>query len=359
MHPPSAAERATSTRRREGRALIPRSAKEALFMFRLLGLLTVLLGGCTAVTAEPAAEPGHSFRDCRQICPELVVVPPGSYLMGSAVDDPHQAKDGIEQPQHRVTIPHAFAVGKFEVTRDEYARFALETQLRDPDGCNVHEPPHWPKRMGLSWHATAFPQSGRDPAVCVSWDEAQAYVEWLSKKTGHSYRLLSEAEWEYAARAGTTGQAFWGNDEHQACMYGNGVDALLVEKYPQKPWESLAPRNPNPGHVLPCRDGHVFTAPVGSYGHNAFGLYDTAGNVMEWVADCWSANYDGAPSDGSARTDGDCADRVNRGGAWDSNPTGLRSAYRWNDARGLHVVDLGFRVARELSPQRQSPSRTH
>lgn len=279
----------------------------------------------------------------------MLVVPPGTYLMGSRADDPHQALNGIEQPQHRVTIRYAFAVDRFQVTRDEYASFAIETRLRDPDGCNVHEPPNWPEKKGLNWHATPFPQSGRDPVVCVSWDEAQAYTRWLSGKTGRTYRLLSEAEWEYVARAGTTTEFFWGNDEERACEYGNGVDLTLVKQFPPKArWETPAPRNPNRGQVLPCRDGHVFTAPVGSYKPNAFGLYDIEGNVAEWVADCWSPNYDGAPTGGSARTDGDCADRVNRGPAWDSNPTGLRSAYRWNDPAGLHVVDLGFRVARDL-----------
>ncbi|MHB8814932.1 MAG: formylglycine-generating enzyme family protein [Steroidobacteraceae bacterium] len=178
--------------------------------------------------------------------------------------------------------------------------------------------------------------------------EARAYTRWLSGKTGHSYRLLSEAEWEYVARAGTTTEAFWGDDEKRACAYGNGVDLTLSERFPHAKWQSAAPRNPNPGDVLPCHDGHLFTAPAGSYKPNAFGLYDTAGNVFEWVADCWSPNYDGAPTDGSPRTDGDCTVRVNGGGSLTSNPTGLRSAYRWNDPAWLHVVDLGFRLAREL-----------
>ena len=300
------------------------------------------------VHANQAYEPGQSLRDCPKICPEMVVVPAGTYLMGSPTDDPRQGKDGVEQPQHRVTISYAFAVGKFEVTRNEYARFALEAHLRDPDGCNVHEPPHWPKKIGLNWHTTPFRQTGRDPVLCVSWEEAQRYTQWLSRKTGHTYRLLSEAEWEHVARAGMSTQAFWGDDEKRACEYGNVVDLTLVERFPETKWEVPAPRNPNPGHVVPCHDGHVFTAPVGSYKPNAFGLYDTAGNVFEWVADCWSANHDGAPTDGSPRTDGDCTNRVNRGGSWTSNPTGLRSAYRWNDTARLHFIDLGFRVAREL-----------
>ena len=206
------------------------------------------------------------------------------------------------------------------------------------------------RRKALNWHLTPFPQTGRDPVVCVSWEEARAYTQWLSKKTGHSYRLLTEAEWEYVARAGTTTEAFWGNDEKRACEYGNGIDLTFVARFPPKAkWERPEPNNPNPGRVLPCDDGHIFTAPVGSYKPNPLGLYDTASNVAQWTADCLVKNYVGAPTDGSARTDGDCSKRVNRGGAWDSNPTGLRSAYRgWDNVSTTRAVDLGFRVARDL-----------
>jgi formylglycine-generating enzyme required for sulfatase activity len=121
-----------------------------------------------------------------------------------------------------------FAVGRFEVTRDEYAAFVRDTALADPDGCNVHEPPRWPTIMGLNWHNSGFPQNGRDPVVCVSWLEAEAYTRWLSQKTGHHYRLLSEAEWEYAGRGGTQTQAYWGDDSTEACRYANGVDATLT-----------------------------------------------------------------------------------------------------------------------------------
>lgn len=308
---------------------------------RILLTMTVICLALNAALAkaDTPRQSGQSFQDCPNACPEMVVIPPGTYMMGSRADDPHQGKDGEEQPRHRVTIKYAFAAGKFEITRDQYARFVQETHLRDPDGCNVHEPPHWPTVMGLNWHTTPFRQTGRDPVVCVSWAEARSYTQWLSKKTGHRYRLLSDAEWEYVARAGTTGEAFWGNDEKRACEYGNGVDLTLVARFPKAKWDN----------VIPCHDGYVNTAPVGSFKPNGFGLYDTAGNVFEWTADCWVKNYVGAPTDGSARTDGDCSKRVNRGGSWTSNPTGLRSAHRdWDDASRTRVVDLGFRVAREL-----------
>lgn len=301
-----------------------------------LASLALYAGPARADLRHP---PGESFRDCPAVCPEMVVVPAGTYMMGSPADDARQGEHGVEQPQHRVIIRHAFAAGMFEITRGQYARFAHETRLRDPDGCNVHEPPHWRMIKGLSWHHTPFRQTDRDPVVCISWEEARAYTRWLSQKTGRSYRLLSEAEWEYVARAGTTGEAFWGNDESRDCEYGNGADLTLAGRFPAWRWQ----------HVIPCRDGRVYTAPVGSFKPNGFGLYDTAGNAFEWTADCLVRNYAGAPTDGSARTDGDCSKRVNRGGSWTSNPTGLRSADRgWDNASTTRVVDLGFRVARDL-----------
>jgi formylglycine-generating enzyme required for sulfatase activity len=306
--------------------------------------LLSLAGAILSVSATigppvQANRPGSTFRDCQKICPEMVVVPAGSFLMGSQTTDHLQAAEGTEQPQHHVNIGYAFAVSKFEVTRDEYAEFVRETNLRDPDGCHVHEPPNWPEKTGLNWHHTPFPQTGRDPVVCVSWREAQAYTKWLSEKTGHAYRLLSEAEWEYAARAGANTESFWGDRQEDACQYANGVDLTLAERFPKTKWENVAP----------CHDGYIFTAPVGSFKPNGFGLYDMEGNAFEWVMDCWVKNYDGAPMDGSARIEGDCIRRVNRGGSWTSNPTGLRPAHRGMDlAETTRVVDLGFRVARSL-----------
>jgi len=315
----------------------------AMRVISVAAALTIVLATSAPGSVVPDAtrhNVGTSFSDCLDICPEMVVVPAGQFLMGSPPGDQHQNAEGQEQPQHRVTIARPFAVGKFEVMRDQYAAFVRETRLADPDGCNVHEPPRWPTIMGLNWHNTPFPQTGRDPVVCVSWQEAQAYTQWLSKRTGQSYRLLTEAEWEYADRAGTVTQAYWGDDPMKACKYANGVDATITERFPKAKWED----------IVPCHDGYIFTAPVGSFQPNAFGLYDMEGNVFEWVEDCWAPNFEGATTDGSARTqDGACTKRVNRGGSWTSNPTGLRAAHRDEDnAESTRVVDLGFRVARNL-----------
>ena len=212
-----------------------------------------------------------------------------------------------EHPQHEVTIARPFAVAKFELTFDEW------------DACAAHGDcaPHV---SDSGWGR------GRRPAINVSWDDAQTYVKWLSRITGKTYRLLSEAEYEYAARAGTETKYPWGdeiklNGKTMANCYGCGSQ-----------WDGKQ------------------TAPVGSFPANAFGLYDMVGNVWEWTEDCWNANYQGAPADGSAWTSGDCDTRVVRGGSWRSPPAELspwtraRSNFEYRDS------SLGFRVARTLAP---------
>jgi len=266
----------------------------------------------------------------------MVVIPAGSYLMGSPATDAHQAPDGEEQPEHRVTIKYPLAVGRFEVTRAEYAAFVRDTGLPDPESCNGHVPPNWPKVSGTNWHDPGFAQTNNHPAVCVSWAEATSYTAWLSHKTGHTYRLLSEAEWEYAARAGTQSQDYWGDSQQSACLYANGPDATMLDRFPEQ-------KSPE---TLQCRDGYIYTAPVGSFKPNGFGLYDMMGNVFEWVQDCWFNSYHGAPDDGSAHLEDNCQKRVNRGGSWTDVPTGIRAAHRGHDGYGTRVIDLGFRVAR-------------
>ncbi len=248
-----------------------------------------------AARDQPLQASAGTFRDCDG-CPEMVVVPAGSFTMGSPSSEPKRSPG--EGPQHRVTIGQAFAVGKYPVTRDEYSRFASETG-RD------HENP-------------GFPQTGRHPAVLVSWDDAKAYVAWLSQKTGHSYRLLSESEYEYAERAGTTTAYWWGDSDADLCGYANGG---------------------------PCN--HHGTVPVGSYPANAFGLYDMAGNVWEYTEDCWNESYAGAPDDGTAWTTGTCIVRVVRGGSRYSGAGYLRSAFRYALGAGSGDAE-GFRVARTL-----------
>jgi formylglycine-generating enzyme required for sulfatase activity len=238
------------------------------------------------------AKAGDVFRDCSG-CPEMVVVPAGSFDMGSSTD--------YEGPVHRVTMPKPFAIGRYEVTFDEWDRCVQER------GCNAQsEDRKWGR--------------GRRPVINVSWVDAKAFAAWLSQKTGHTYRLPTEAEWEYAARAGVNAPFWWGREagSRQANCRECGTGAGQQ------------------------------TAEVGSYPPNPFGVYDTAGNAAEWVEDCWNDDYRGAPTNGSAWTAGQCGLRVLRGGSYDSPAKGVRSTARFRYDTDVRYSDNGFRVIREL-----------
>ena len=264
--------------------------------------------------------PGRRFRDC-DACPEMVVVPAGSFLMGSRWSE--EGRDRSEGPQHRVTIREPFAVGVYEVTREEYGTFVAEMGHAGGSRCFVWTGSVMESREGADWRSPGYAQTGRDPVVCVNWEDAQAYVRWLSGKTGEKYRLLSEAEWEYAARAGSRTRYSFGDEITESdANYDMNIYDVNIGK----------------------------TRPVGSYRANGYGLYDLHGNVREWVQDCWNDNYGGAPSNGEAWERGACSRRVLRGGSWNSNSRLLRSASRDWYATG-HCFDyLGFRVARTLAP---------
>lgn len=198
-----------------------------------------------------------------------------------------------------------------------------------------------------SWRRLPFEQTDDHPAVCVSWQDATDYALWLSRTTGHDYRLPSEAEWEYAARAGMASIFFWGTDENQACQYANGGDATLLRVLPRMNEvvsESLRQGDAGARFVT-CDDGSAFTSGVRRYRSNGFGLYDMIGNAWEWVADCW---YEALPVDGRARTENGCEFRRVRGGSWNDFPEELRSARRSRVKPGERGNFLGFRVARSL-----------
>ena len=277
----------------------------------------LMLAVALAVLPIPLAAQavGEVFRDC-DVCPEMVVVPPGSFMMGSP--DSEEDRSPREGPQHLVTISYPFAVGVHEVTFEEWDACLLA------GGCGGHEPDD------EGWGR------GRRPVINVSWNDAWAYADWLTDQTGEEYRLLSEAEWEYAARAGTETARYWGESAQQQCQYANGYDAVGHAEH------EIEGRD-----LVGCRDRQANTAPVGSYRPNAFGLYDVLGNVAEWVDDCSNARYEGAPDDGTPTYLGDCTLRVFRGGAWGFPPRSLRSAYRLGfRASNRQANDLGFRVAR-------------
>ena len=265
-------------------------------------LLTLSPLAVAAQEEAPQWEAGAVFRDCPE-CPEMVVVPAGSFMMGSPVSE--KDRYDSEGPVHRVTIAAPFAVGVYEVTFDEWDACV------GAGGCGGYRPDD------RGWGR------GNRPVIMVSWEDAQAYVDWLSGKTGESYRLLSESEWEYAARAGTTTRYHWGDD---------------IGRNRANCWDSH------------CGDSWDYTAPVGSFGANGFGLHDVYGNVWEWVEDCRNESYVGAPSDGSAWLSGNCDRRVLRGGSWLHNPRDLRAAYRGGRSTGnRYNITVGFRVARTLT----------
>jgi formylglycine-generating enzyme required for sulfatase activity len=265
---------------------------------------------------------GQSFRDqladgkpCLT-CPEMVVVPAGSFMMGSP--EKEEGRDENEGPQRKVTIAWPFAVGKYEVTFVEW------DECVDAGGCKQ-------KPDDEGWGR------GKRPVINVSWDDiTKDYLPWRSRKTGRSYQLLTEAEWEYAARAGSTTRFHFGDDEKKLCTYGNVADLTAKEKNKERT-------------VANCWDGHVNTAVVGSFKDNAFGIHDMHGNVWEWVQDCFRDSYASAPVDGSAVTYGDCTNRVVRGGSWIGNPSGVRSGSRFLIAPDVRDNWVGFRLARTLN----------
>lgn len=274
--------------------------------------------------------------------PEMVLIAVGSFQMGSA--DTQAVHNSDESPRHAVTIAKPFALARCEVTVAEFRRFieatTYITEAERSGGCYTWDAKNLKKQQNplTSWRYPGFDQTDKHPVACVSWQDAKAYIRWLNQDLGlamDTYRLPSEAEWEYAARAGSQTAYFW----HSAsqCDYANGADLTLKNDGDDTKWT-----------YADCKDGFSYTAPVASFKANVWGLYDLSGNVWEWVEDCWHDNYQGAPNDGSAWLAGTCDQRSVRGGAWDFNPSGLHSAirswYRPDDTD----IDVGFRLARTL-----------
>lgn len=276
-----------------------------------------------------AMVPGTVFRDCA-VCPEMVVVPAGSFIMGSPTGEGWEQ----EMPQHQVSIGSPFAVGVYEVT------FAEWDACVSAGACGGYRPDDegWGRE--------------RRPVINVSWNDAQGYMQWLSRETGQGYRLLSEAEWEYVARAGTQTARYWGETEAGQCQYANGWDRT-AEAHDESGFEP----NSDSRNVASCADGYEATAPVGSFQPNGFGLHDVLGNASEWTEDCNSHSgksleeegYRGAPVDGSAWHAGDCSWRRVRGGSWGGYQFTLRSAIRSLSRAGDRSEFDGFRVARTVN----------
>jgi len=303
-----------------------------------LGLLLGLagLGAAPLALADPAAP----FRDCAE-CPEMVRVPAGTFVMGTPTADPHAAATRAESQALIVRIPKPIGIGRLEVTRREFRAFAADA------GYDVHGPcVSWDEALGRfradrnrGPENPGRPREARDdhPVACVSWGDAKAYVEWLAKKTGKPYRLPSEAEWEYAARAGSSTRWPWGEAASDGCDFANLYDLSSQEGYAFG-WEPVR-----------CRDKYPDVAPAGALRANAFGLYDMIGNVAEWVEDCYTDSYVGRPRDGRAWVwAGGCARRVLRGGSWVTPAERARSGLRESAESGMRADFIGFRVALDL-----------
>ncbi|AUT36148.1 formylglycine-generating sulfatase enzyme [Acinetobacter pittii] len=293
------------------------------------------------------------FKDCSDsFCPEMTVIPAGSFLMGGNINEqeqqnvPAQSRP-YELPQHLVQVEKPFAMSTYETTIAEFQAFQKETGW-EVEGCR-----NWETRNGVfnMWYRddlnpnnSGMNQTPQDPVVCVRREDGREFAKWLSKKTGQTYRLPTEVEWEYAARAGTTTAYYWGDDLNldQACKYANVLDPSTAAALPQTSGWSL----------FKCTDGYAFTSPVGKFLPNNFGLYDMSANAREWVDDCWHSNYENAPSVNrrwGEENNGQCNFPVLRGGAWIYNTYNVRTAYRnayvTSQARSIM---WGFRLVREI-----------
>lgn len=298
----------------------------------------------TTPTPEKVAEPDKPILPI----PELVTINGGSFEMGCKLgrDDVEGGCQDDEKPLHTVKIAD-FQISRTEITRGQFRAFIEATGHKttaEKEGSCFGDKTgkgEWDDVAGNSWLKPGFEQTDEHPVVCVSWEDTQAYVEWLNQAdAGKNYRLPSEAEWEYAARGGNQKNAYpWGQDGSGklACQGANLADQDLKNHYPNWQWS-----------IANCKDGYVYTAPVGQFGKNADDLLDMHGNVWEWTEDCYHDSYEKAPQDGSAWEEKSCVNRVLRGGSWDDGPQYLRSADRSWIVPSIRFSNLGFRISRTL-----------
>jgi formylglycine-generating enzyme len=303
-------------------------------------LATVALLAPLAAQAQP-----REFRDCRD-CPLMVALPPGTFTMGA--DAQEEERDGVPAEQRGRSAPttpvafrRGFAIGKFPVTRAEFQAFAQADRRAPGPSCWGMGLPRdgvarWHERTRTNWTDPGFGQTPQDPVVCVSWADAVAYADWLSRRTGRRYRLPSEAEWEYAARAGTTGARYWEEPAEAACTRANLRDLAMAGFYRATPDVGFAP----------CSDGFVHTSRVGSFPANPFGLHDMLGNVWQWTQDCWHPTLQGLPRQGTVREGGDCQTRGARGGSWSNDVRLVRVSYRSSGPAAARSSNTGFRLVR-------------
>jgi formylglycine-generating enzyme required for sulfatase activity len=302
----------------------------------LSGLSATLVAALWSFPASagnaPAAVPPHSVPGNPPVVVidepvplVLVRIGGGRFRMG----DTQSIGQADERPVRGVRVGD-FWMMRTEVTRGMFARFVEDTAHETGSKCWAFES-GWKEKVGPSWRNPGFEQGADHPVTCVNWHDARAFADWLGSKTGMAFRLPSEAEWEYAARAGTDTVYHWGEDPSRLCENANGADTRALEHYPGF-------------SVNQCDDGFVRTSPVGTYPANPWGIQDLYGNVWEWVEDCWNDSYNDAPTNGGAWQTGDCARRGFRGGGYGDIPRFARSTLRNRSEAEHRKDDIGFRL---------------
>lgn len=312
----------------------------AIKVRQLLAALVLL--SVNAWGADFELSPGAVFRDCRD-CPEMVVIPPGSFQMGNDGGE----EERYEGPVRDVTIDYTFAAGRFEVTNEEFARFVNATGYARSmtTGCNSVREGKPGTRADLNWRNPGYAAEPDHPVTCVAWYDAESYARWLSRETGRAYRLLSEAEWEYLAIAGPAARAVNEERKMDICEFANVYDRSGAKTPNQRPFVD----------AVPCDDGFGHAAPVGRFPPNEFGLHDVVGNVWEWVEDCYIMPLTPTPVDGTPQIAAGCDRRAVKGGSWGSAFSRQRPQFRGRDPESLVTQVFGFRIARDLTPSLPRP----
>lgn len=307
------------------------------------GYLALIAAGFIGACATPQGAAAPS-----SLVPAMITVGPGRFVAGSTPDETRaahypEASAAREQPARVIIIPRAFAIGRTEVTRGEFAHFARATgwQPDGPCGFLADGPANrWDADLAHDWRNPGFVQTDRHPVVCVNLSDARAYARWLSQQTGRHFRLPSGVEWEYAARAGTTASRWWDDRETPSpCRYANvaGIERARAHNGGKV----------DPAKFFGCDDGFVETAPVASFRANPWGLHDMLGNVWEWTEDCLNADQTAAASDAGVRATDDCASHIDRGSSWTNSPKYVRAATQHPDLIGARNTVLGFRLVED------------
>jgi formylglycine-generating enzyme required for sulfatase activity len=312
-----------------------RGVLKSSFQIILLAILCIF--SMSSFGEESVSTLKH-FQDCG-VCSEMVVIPAGDYMMGATEEEFAGEKEYLflyrgETPRHPVSVKK-FGIAKFDVTKQQFSEFAKETNFNGK-GCTTYNGKWWLFDPRADWENPGFAQSEQDPVVCVSWNDAQKFITWLNSKLPdgkvRKYRLPTEEEWEYAARAGTTGPTYWDGDRSKQCSYANARDISAQHLDLTAPYVN-------------CDDGYVKTSPVGTFRANPWGLYDMLGNATQWVFDCGYFSYSPDPI---IVLYGDCTMKSVRGSSWATIPIGVRSASRNGYKAEVRRDTVGFRLAVDL-----------